>query len=239
MCQLPVDVGGVVAADEATVFLVALLTMVGHIDDDGIFLLESFHDLCHDGVVVEGGVVVMTQYLALGIGQLWALVFVAACPELSLALAIAQLVVYVLTHQMENGEIMVGLELFQTVIIIFQQSIVQCMQLGVSVVELQLAQFRIVQEEAAAEVIYRLLSLRQEFVGDEGYVVSCLAEYLREERIVAPFSLVAYHIGREHVLEYEACEVPAGHDICKLGEFLRFLQRRLVWGGFHEVAILL
>ena len=101
MCQLPVDVGGVVAADEATVFLVALLAMVGHIDDDGIFLLESFHDLCHDGVVVEGGVVVMTQYLALGIGQLWALVFVAACPELSLALAIAQLVVHVLTHQME------------------------------------------------------------------------------------------------------------------------------------------
>ena len=140
---------------------------------------------------------------------------------------------------MENGEIMVGLVLFQAVIIIFQQSIVQCVQLGVSVIELQLAQFRIVQEEAAAEVIYRLLSLRQEFVGDEGYVVSCLAEYLREERIVAPFSLVAYHIGREHVLEYEAGEVPAGHDICKLGEFLRFLQRRLVWGGFHEVAILL
>jgi hypothetical protein len=50
---------------------------------------------------------------------------------------------------MENGEIMVGLVLFQAVIIIFQQSIVQCMQLGVSVVELQLAQFRIVQEEAA------------------------------------------------------------------------------------------
>ena len=223
MCQLPVNVGGVVAADEATVFLVALLAMVGHIDDDGIFLLESLHDLCHDGVVVEGGVVVMTQYLALGIGQLWALVFVAACPELSLALAIAQLVVHVLAHQMENGKIMVGLVLFQTVIIIFQQSIVQRMQLGISVVELQLAQFRIVQEEAAAEVIYRLLSLRQELIGDEGYVVAGLAEYLREERIVAPFSLVAYYIGRKHVLEYEAGEVPAGHDICKLGEFLRFL----------------
>ena len=239
MCQLPVDVGRVVAADEATVFLVAFLTMVGHIDDDGIFLLESLHDLCHDGVVVEGGVVVMAQYLALGIGQFRTLVFVAACPELSLILAIAQLVVHVLAHQMENGEIMVGLVLFQTVIIIFQQSIVQRMQLGVSVVELQLAQFRIVQEEAAAEVIYRLLSLWQELVGDEGYVVACLAENLREERIVAPFSLVAYHIGGEHVLEYEAGEVPAGHDICKLGEFLGFLQCRLLWGGFHEVAILL
>ncbi len=76
------------------------------------FLLESFHDLRHDGVVVEGGVVVMTQYLALGIGQFRTL-FVAACPELSLALAIAQLVVHVLTHQVEDGEVVLRLGCFR------------------------------------------------------------------------------------------------------------------------------
>ena len=41
-------------------------------------------------------------------------------------------------------------------------------------VELEFAQFRVVQEETAAEVVNRLLCLWQEFVGDEGYVVACL-----------------------------------------------------------------
>ncbi len=107
----------------------------------------------------------------------------------------------------------------QTVVIVLQQSVVQIVELGVAMVKLQFAQFWIVQEETAAEVVNRLLSLWQEFVGDEGYVVACLSEHLREERIVAPFAFLAYHMGREHVLEYEAGQVPAGYHIGKLGEF--------------------
>ncbi len=231
--------GRVVTADEATVLLVAFLAMVGHVDDDGILLLESLHDLGHDRVVVEGGVVVMAQHLALGIGQFWALVLVTACPEPGLLLAVALLVVHVLSHQVEDGEVVLLLEVLQTVVIILQQSVVQIVELGVAVVKLQLAQFRIVQEEAAAEVINRLLCLWQEFVGDEGYVVACLAEHFREERIVAPFAFLAYHMGREHVLENEAGQVPAGYDIGKLGEFARFLQGHLLWSGIHEIAVLL
>ena len=64
---------------------------------------------------------------------------------------------------------------------IMQQSVVQIVELGVAMVKLQFAQFRVVQEEAAAEIINRLLCLWQEFVGDEGNVITCLAEHLREE----------------------------------------------------------
>ena len=81
MRQRPVDVGGVVAADETTVALVALLSMVGHVDDDGILLGISLDDLRHNGIIVEGGIVVMTQHLALLVGQLRTLVLVTACPK--------------------------------------------------------------------------------------------------------------------------------------------------------------
>ena len=38
--------------------------MVGHVDDDCILLLETLYNLGYDRVVVEGGVIVMTQHLA-------------------------------------------------------------------------------------------------------------------------------------------------------------------------------
>ena len=79
----------------------------------------------------------------------------------------------------------------------------------------------------------------KKLVGDEGNVIACLAEHLREERIVAPFTLLAHNMGRKHVLEYETGQVPAGYHIGKLGQFAALLQCHLQRGGIHEVAILL
>ena len=50
--QRPVDFCRMVTADEATVLFVAFLAMVGHVDDDGILLLETLHNLGYDRVVV-------------------------------------------------------------------------------------------------------------------------------------------------------------------------------------------
>ena len=140
---------------------------------------------------------------------------------------------------MEDGEIVLCPVLLQAVVVILQEPIVQVVELGVAVVELEFAQFWVVEEETAAEVIDSLLGLWQELVGDEGDVVARLAEYLREEWIVAPFSLLAHHMGGEHVLEYETGEIPAGYHVAKLGELAGLFQCHLAWGGLHEVAILL
>ena len=43
--QRPVDFCRVVTADEATVLFVAFLAMVGHVDDDGILLLENGYEI--------------------------------------------------------------------------------------------------------------------------------------------------------------------------------------------------
>ena len=46
-------------------------------------------------------------------------------------------------------------------------------------------------------------------------------------------------MGREHVLENETGQVPAGYHIGKLGELARFLQGYLLWSGIHKIAVLL
>ena len=113
------------------------------------------------------------------------------------------------------------------------------MQLGVAMVELEFAQLWVVQEETAAKIIDSLLGLWKKLIGDEGHIVASLAEYLREERVVAPFALFTHYMSGEHVLEHETGEVPAGYHIGKLREFATLLQGYLAWGGLHEVTILL
>ena len=239
--QRPVDIGRMVAADETAVALIALLAMVGHVDDDGVLLGIALHNLRHDRVVVKGGVVVMAQHLALLVGQLRALVLVTASPEMCLTVLVAGLVIHVLTHQVEDGKIIltVGFNFLQSVVIVLQQSVVQGVQLRVAAVKLQLAEFRIVEEETAAEVIYGFLGLRQKFIGDEGDVVTCLTEDFREERIVAPLALLADDMGGEYVLENKAGEIPAGHDIRKFSQFLGLFQCHLIRSRIHEITILL
>lgn len=129
--------------------------------------------------------------------------------------------------------------LFQVVVVVVEQSVVERMKLGVAVVKLQLAELWVVEEEASAEVVDCFLGLWQELVGDEGDLIACLAEEFGEERIVAPVAFLAHNVCREDVLEDEAGEVPASHDIGKLGELARLFERCLAWCRLHEVAILL
>ena len=215
--------------------------MVWHIDDDGVLLGISLHDLCHDGVVVQGGIVIITKHLALLDVQLWSLVFITACPETSLLLAVTILVAHMLTHQVEDGEVVLAavFRCLQLVVVVIEQTVIEGMKLGVAAIKLQLAQLWIVQEETATEVIDGFLGLWQKLVGDEGDMIACLAEQLWEERIVAPLSLLANHMGREDVLENKTRQVPTGHDIRKLGQFTGSLQSLLTWGRLHEITILL
>ena len=122
-------------------------------------------------------------------------------------------------------------------VVLHYYSSVKPVQLVVAHVELCLAQRGIVEEEATAEIIYGFLGLRKELVRDEGNVVACLAEKFREERIITPFTAVAYGMERKYVLEYEARQVPARNNIVKNKEFAIFLPFQLLWCGFVFVAV--
>ena len=82
------------------------------------------------------------------------------------------------------------------------------MQTSISDIKLLLAQFRIVQEESPAEVIDRLVSLRQELVGNKRHMVTSLTEHLWEERLITPFPTIPYGIEREHVLKDKTRQIP-------------------------------
>ena len=113
---------------------------------------------------------------------------------------------------MEDDEVVLCVLSLQLVVVL-QQVLVVAVQLRVARVELCSTQLRVVEEEAATEVVHRLLSLRQELVGEERHVVASLAEQFGEERIVAPLALVAYAVEREEVLEHEAREVPRRYNV--------------------------
>ena len=156
-----------------------------------------------------------------------------------LFLAVAVLVAHVLSHEVEDDEVVVCALRLQRVVVIFQEPVIEGVQLGVAAVKLQLAQFWVVEEEAATEIIHCLLRLGKKLVGDEGDVVACLPEQLGEEGVVAPVALLSDDMGGEYVLEHEAGEVPAGHHVAELGEFACLLQRHLSRGSLHEVTVLL
>ena len=59
-----------IAADETAIVFITFLAVVGHVDDDGIFFLVATDDLVHDRVVVEHGIVVLTQHFTLPVGEL-------------------------------------------------------------------------------------------------------------------------------------------------------------------------
>ena len=108
----------------------------------------------------------------------------------------------------------VGYRVFQSVVFYYHAA-VEFVQLLVSHVKLRLAEVRVVEEEASAEVIYRFFCLRQKLVGDEGDVVASLPEQFGKQRVVTPFAAVADGMEREDVFEHEAREVPARHHVVK------------------------
>ena len=98
--------------------------------------------MCHDGVVVQGGIVIIAKHLALLDVQLWSLVLITACPETSLLLAVTILVAHMLTHQVEDGEIILAavFRSLQLVVVVIEQTVIEGMKLGVAAIKLQLAQ---------------------------------------------------------------------------------------------------
>src|SRR3712207_1061091 len=100
--QVVVNSRAVVATYKAPIALVAFLSMVGHVDNDGFLVLKTLDDLVYNGVIVKTSVVVLAQHLALLMGQLGAFVLITAGPEVSTITRIALLIVDMLAQKMEN-----------------------------------------------------------------------------------------------------------------------------------------
>ena len=209
--------------------------MVGHIDDEGVLVGKLLSDGCHDGVVVEDGVIVVGHDEPLLRRQVRTVVH--RSPQvLARFLGIAGLVNQVRSHQMEDDQVVLLVLALQTVVLL-EHAFVELVKTGIAGIELCLAQLRIVQEEATAEVIDRLIGLRQELVGDKRHVIARLAEHLGEERIVAPLARIADSMERQHILEHVARQIPRGHHIGKRHQTARLGHRQLTGCRRHLVAI--
>ena len=68
-------------------------------------------------------------------------------------------------------------------------------------------------------------------------MIARLAEYFAEQRVVAPFSLVADAVCGHKELEYKAGKVPWGNDIVKLCQPPFFLQTCLIGHVGFFVAV--
>ena len=236
--QWIVDIVAMVATDDKAAGLVNLLAVIRHIDDNGILLLEATDDLIDDGVVIERCVVIPYQLFLVMRQHLRAMLLVVGSREMSLLLRIARVVVHVLAKQMEDDERPItNLSRGGFLIPIPEQTVVPRVYGRIAITEHGIGELRVVQEETAGEVKDRLLCFRQELVGEEGHVVACLLEHFGKERIVAPRTLVANNIERQHVLEDEARQVPGRHDISKLNELSCSLTCQLSRRGGHIVAI--
>ena len=237
MCQTGIDVGRVETTEEVHVAFITLLAMVGNIDHDGLALFEALHDLIHDGVVIEDGVVIVGQDAALPRVEVGFDVYVIVALEMFAVFRTALSVDHMLANEVEDGEVMVTLLRLQLVIV-FEQALVEDMQLVVARVKLCRTELRVVEEEAATEIVDRLLGFGQELVREERHMIAGLTEQLGEERIVAPLALLSHNMHGEKVLEHKAREVPWCHHVCKLDETPRALTLLLAWRGGHDVAIL-
>lgn len=217
MSKAEVDDCRVVATEDLKAVAKGFLTVVGHIDDYGILVLETLYYLAHDGVVVECGVVVVGKQHAASLAHLGPIFLVVAFVEILTLGREAVVIVGVLSFQMQDGEAghvgIIFAVLHHYLVVIPQHSGIVFIQLSVAHVKLRLAQNRVVEEEATAEVIHSLLGLWQELVGDEGNTIACPAEQFGKERVVAPVALVAYGMEREDILEDKAREVIWRDDI--------------------------
>ena len=155
-------------------------------------------------------------------------------------LGIARVVAHVLANEMEDDEVVafeVYLAFVQEVVVIAEQSLVEAVKARVAQVKLRLAQYRVVEEEASREIVNRLPGGKEKLVGQERDLIARLAEKLREERIVAPLTLLANDVHRQHVLEHETREVPARHHVVELRQPSAALKPSLSWRVFLRIAI--
>ena len=237
MRQASVYLCRVHTAEEVHIAFVALLAMVGYVYHDGILVLKLLHNLRNDRVVIQNGVVVVGKCLSLAGVEVRLKLLVVVALKVLAVLRRALAILHVLTEEVEDNEVVVAV-LVLKLLIVAQQSVVKLVQLRVAGVKLCRRELGVVEEETAAEVVHRLLSLGQELVGDERNVVASLAEHSREERIVAPLALVAHSVGREDVLEHEACKVPRTNHIGILNQASTLLHLLLSGCCRHNIAIL-
>ena len=168
--------------------------MVRHVDYDSILLSELVHNCLHDTVVVKRGVVVFGKCRTLLVVQLRAQILVVVLVKLLLHLRAAALVVHMLSFQVEDYQLWLSFSLALQLLVVVEQSVVEAVERCVAGVKLCFAQHFVIEEESSAEVIHRLLGLRQELVCHECHMITCLSEHFGEERIVTPFAFVSHRV---------------------------------------------
>ena len=228
-CQAIIDVRPMHATIHIGLAVEDLLTVIGHIDHHSVLIGKALGDGIEDRVVVSERIVVFSEDALLLVSQFRAVIH-RRCEVGERLARITGPIVDMRTHQVENHEVSLTLPIgLRTLIIGLQETLVKTVGLGVTNIKLPLAQFRIVQEEVAAEVVDGLLRLGQELVGDKRYVIASLAEHLWEKRLVAPLATIADGIERQHVLEDKARQIPRGHHIGKRNE-------RTIFGHHHLIG---
>ena len=139
MRQARVDGGRVHTAIEVQVALITLFTMVGHINHDSLFLFVATYDFVYHRVVIQHRIVIVGQHRALMIAQVGLQFAILVARKAAVLAWCALTIVYVLPHEVEDGEVVVailGLQAF----IVGQQFFVVGVQLVVARVKLCLAQ---------------------------------------------------------------------------------------------------
>ena len=245
--QIAVDFGRMVAADNATSALVALFSVVGHIDYDSLLALESLANLVNNRVVIQASIVVVSQQAALLCCQFGSALSIVFWFEMLFAVRTTCAIVQMLTQQMKNGESRFGITAFfllsllflPHLIIIGQQTLIEDVCTLVAMVEHCSGKVGVVQEKSAREVVNCLFSFRQELVGQECHIVACLAKYFGKERIVAPLALLPHHMHGEKALEHETRQVPRCHNIGERHKQSCVFTLNLTRRCWHKVTVLL
>src|SRR5574344_489911 len=133
-CQPIVDIGRMHATIEGKTAVEALLTMVGHIDDDGIFVFKATDNLIDHRVVVEHSIIIV----GIDLLTLWRQVCAVIVGRSKLPTGFhreARTVINVLAHEMEDGELVGIAFLCHHAVVVFKQSFVVAMEFGVALVE--------------------------------------------------------------------------------------------------------
>ena len=242
MRQRPVDLRRMVATKEAAIFLIALLAVVGHVDDDGIFVGKTPANLVDNRVVVAHGVVIVGQNHALLLRKFGAQPLIAFGHKLLAFLRIAVAIVHVLPNEMEEDEVgllQINLTRFEEIVVILQQTCIVTVERGVAQVKLGAVQRGVVEKESATKIKHRCGRLHQELVGEERHLVARFLEDLGEKGIVAPFAWLPHDMHREHVFKHIAREVPRCNHVGERHQEPSPGASLLPWRGGQRVTILM
>ena len=215
--------------------------MVGHVDDDGIFVGKTPANLVDNRVVVAHGIVIIGQNHALLLREFGAQPLVTFGRKLLAFRRIAVAIVHVLADEMEDDEVVlpqINLARFEEIVVILQQARIVTVERGVAQVKLSTVQRGIVEKKSATEIKHSRSRLHQELVGEERHLVARLLENLGEKRIVAPLALLPHDVHGEHVFKHIAREVPRRNHVGERHQEPCSGAPLLPWRGGQLVTIL-